>query len=44
MEEKYGIKASNKKEQDKMQEFAEKKFSPYAGIAQQYLFFSAIRD
>lgn len=44
MEEKYGIKAGNKKEQDKMQEFAEKKFSPYAGIAQQYLFFSAIRD
>lgn len=44
MEEKYGIKAGNKKEQDKMQEFAEKRFSPYAGIAQQYLFFSAIRD
>lgn len=44
MEEKYAMKVESKKDKDKVQKFVEVKFSPYAGIAQQYLFFSAIRD
>lgn len=44
MEEKYEMKVDSKKDKDKVQKFAEAKFSPYAGIAQQYLFYSAIGD
>ena len=42
MEEKYAMKVESKKDKDKVQKFVEVKFSPYAGIAQQYLFYSAI--
>ena len=44
MEEKYAMKVESKKDKDKVQKFVEVKFSPYAGIAQQYLFYSAIGD
>ena len=44
MEEKYEMKVESKKDKDKVQKFVEVKFSPYAGIAQQYLFYSAIGD
>lgn len=44
MEEKYAMKVESKKDKDKVQKFVEVKFSPYAGIAQQYLFYSAIED
>lgn len=44
MEKKYAMKVESKKDKDKVQKFVEVKFSPYAGIAQQYLFYSAIGD
>ena len=44
MEEKYAMKVESKKDKDKVQKFVKVKFSPYAGIAQQYLFYSAIGD